>query len=147
MRVDITYDQIEEEICKQENVPVEYIHTKKRKREIVLARQLMMYYANKNKLGTLAEIGKRFGDKDHATVLHAIKCINNSVNTNRAFREKMKTYDKLFDAVNAVNKKAHSINLILQRIDNKIETMKLDLMEAEYQKDKLKQYIDTLIYD
>lgn len=61
------------------SVPNGYNEIKTRKREIVYARQMAMYLIRKN-LGSfipLSEIGKKFGDKNHATILHGIRQIEN----------------------------------------------------------------------
>jgi len=50
---------------------------KTRLREIVYARQMGMYFARELTTNSLAEIGREFGGKDHATVLHGVKTINN----------------------------------------------------------------------
>jgi chromosomal replication initiation ATPase DnaA len=50
---------------------------KTRKREIAYARQMGMYFSKELTQESLATIGREFGDKDHATVLHAIRTINN----------------------------------------------------------------------
>ena len=49
-----------------------------RKREVVEARQTAMYFIKENfPLLTLEKIGNMFSGKDHATVLHAIRCVEN----------------------------------------------------------------------
>jgi len=58
---------------------------KKRKREIVQRRQLCMYLAKKYTTASLAVIGSEYL-KDHATVLYAIKTIENLITTEREFR-------------------------------------------------------------
>jgi hypothetical protein len=55
-----------------------------RKREIVQARQVSMYFAKMKTLHTLSIIGSYNGGKDHATVLHACKTITNLIETDKA---------------------------------------------------------------
>jgi len=54
---------------------------KTRKREIVKARQIAMFFAKLKSKKSLNYIGKSIGGKDHATVLHAIKVVNNLIET------------------------------------------------------------------
>ncbi len=66
-----------------------------RKREIVECRQLCMFFSKKLTKQSLRTIGWYFGRKDHATVLHAVKTIDNLIETDRDFYNKFKffTYD------------------------------------------------------
>jgi hypothetical protein len=74
-------------------VTAEQIQTKTRKREVVQARQTMMYLACKYTAYSLTRIGYKFGKKDHCTVLHAKKTINNLIDTNKDFREQIKAIE------------------------------------------------------
>lgn len=67
---------------------VEALQLKTRKREIVEARQVAMYLAKKNSKESLAQIGATIGKKDHATVLHACKTVENLKETSKQFRDK-----------------------------------------------------------
>lgn len=58
------------------------IEKKTRKREIVQTRQLIMFFCTIMWAGSLEEIGERVGGKDHATVLHSKKTINNLLESN-----------------------------------------------------------------
>lgn len=46
-----------------------------RQRDVVIKRQVAMYLAKELTLKSLTEIGRRFGDRDHTTVLHAVRKI------------------------------------------------------------------------
>jgi len=67
-------------------MPVNQLQTKTRKREIVQARQLAMYFSKNMTKSSLASIGSQIGNKDHATVLHACKTVNNLIDTDKSFR-------------------------------------------------------------
>jgi len=69
-------NMIQEIVAKYFNVEVEAIQSKSRKREIVQARQFAMYFAKKITHKPYAEIGKKIGNRNHATVLHACKTID-----------------------------------------------------------------------
>jgi len=92
---EISIDFIQKVVCDFFGLPVEQINTKTRKREIVQARQLAMYFSKKHTKSSLATIGLHCGNKDHATVLHACKTVSNLIET-----------DKQFEGyVNEINKK------------------------------------------
>ncbi|MCQ2375675.1 MAG: chromosomal replication initiator protein DnaA [Salinivirgaceae bacterium] len=83
---ELSIDYIQKIVCDYFDLPSEAITSKTRKREIVQARQIAMYFAkNKTKL-SLATIGSQIGGKDHATVLHACKTVNNLIDTDRQFK-------------------------------------------------------------
>lgn len=91
---EISIDYIQKVVCDFFNIPVDLIHSKTRKREIVQARQLSMYFSKKHTKASLASIGLHCGNKDHATVLHACRTVNNLVETDKQFRQFVEELDK-----------------------------------------------------
>lgn len=91
---EISIDYIQKVVCDYFNLPVDIINSKTRKREIVQARQLAMYFSKKHTKSSLATIGLHCGNKDHATVLHACRTINNLVETDKQFRIYVEELDK-----------------------------------------------------
>ena len=83
---EISIDYIQKIVCDYFNLPLELINSKTRKREIVQARQLAMYFSKKLTKSSLATIGIHCGNKDHATVLHACRTVNNLIETDKHFR-------------------------------------------------------------
>ena len=67
---------------------IDELQEKTRKREIVESRQVAMYLSKKNTKESLATIGRTIGNKDHATVLHACKTVNNLIETDKQFLKK-----------------------------------------------------------
>lgn len=58
-------------IVEETGVPMHQIRSQGRKREVVVARQLIAYYCSQYTDLTLKEIGTMIGDKDHTTVIHS----------------------------------------------------------------------------
>lgn len=83
---DITIDYIQKVVCDYFNLSVESMQSRTRKREIVQARQLAMYFAKIYTKAPLSMIGLQCGNKDHATVLHACKTVSNLIETDKQFR-------------------------------------------------------------
>lgn len=83
---ELTIQHIEQVVCDHFNIPVDNIKSKTRKREIVQARQVVMYFARNLTKSSLATIGAEVGGKDHATVLHACKTVNNLMDTEKHFK-------------------------------------------------------------
>ena len=91
---EITIDYIQKVVCDYLDLPVETIQDTSRKREVVQARQLSMYFAKKITKSSLAVIGMQCGNKDHATVLHACKTIDNLRQTDRHMRAMVDELEK-----------------------------------------------------
>ena len=83
---EISIDYIQKVVCDYFDMEMEQLKSKTRKREIVQARQIAMFFAKSMTKSSLATIGTQIGNKDHATVLHACKTVNNLIDTDKGFR-------------------------------------------------------------
>jgi chromosomal replication initiator protein len=83
---EISIDFIQKIVCDYFSIQVDALNSKTRKREIVQARQLSMYFSKKHTKASLATIGLHCGNKDHATVLHACRTVSNLIETDKQFR-------------------------------------------------------------
>ncbi len=83
---EISIDYIQKVVCDYFDMPIELLKSKTRKREIVQARQLAMYFSKQLTKNSLASIGAQCGNKDHATVLHACRTVNTLSETDKRFR-------------------------------------------------------------
>lgn len=71
------------------------IKAKTRKRDVVQARHLAMYYSKHLTKKSLATIGSEFGGRDHSTVVHASKTVKNLQETDKDFRRYMEDIERL----------------------------------------------------
>lgn len=76
------------------NVTMEDFLSKSKKREMVLARQLSMYFAKKYTKCSLAMIGKECGNKDHSTVSYAIRTIGDLIEKDKQVRALVSEIEK-----------------------------------------------------
>lgn len=83
---EISIDYIQKVVCDYFDMPIDLLKSKTRKREIVQARQLAMYFSKQLTKNSLASIGAQCGNKDHATVLHACRTVNNLSETDKRFK-------------------------------------------------------------
>ncbi len=83
---EVSIEYIVNVVCNNINITVEQFYSKSKKREIVQARQLAMYFAKKYTKNTLEIIGQQCGGKDHATVIHALKTVSNLLETDKKFK-------------------------------------------------------------
>jgi len=81
------YQTVEEIVASQWFTTVEEMHTKKKNRDVVDARNIVMWYAHERRGYTFNTAGKIFG-KNHATAIHARNTVNNLIETDRNFRER-----------------------------------------------------------
>jgi len=91
---EITIEFIQKVVCDYYKIPLDQMLGKTRKREIVQARQVSMYFSKSLTKSSLATIGSRIGGKDHATVLHACKTVNNLIDTDKQFRNQIHEIEK-----------------------------------------------------
>jgi len=93
-RRELSIEYISKVVCDYFSMPVETLQAKTRKREVVQARQLTMYFSKTMTKYSLASIGSQIGNKDHATVLHACKTVNNLKETDKNFRHYVDEIEK-----------------------------------------------------
>jgi chromosomal replication initiator protein len=91
---EISIDYIQKVVCNYYNIGLEQLQSKTRKREIVQARQVAMFFSKTMTKSSLATIGSQIGGKDHATVLHACKTVNNLIETDKRFRLQVDEIEK-----------------------------------------------------
>jgi len=84
---EVSIDYIQKVVSEYFQMDIATLQSKTRKRHIVQARQLAMYFAKKFTKASLASIGSQIGKRDHATVLHACKTVDNLSFTDKQFRK------------------------------------------------------------
>ncbi len=71
----ITVDKIQNIVSNYFNIPLNEMLSQRRSRPLARPRQIAMYLAKKMTTRSLPEIGRRFANRDHTTVIHAVKTI------------------------------------------------------------------------
>jgi chromosomal replication initiator protein len=71
----ITVDKIQNTVASFFNIPLGEMLSQRRSRPLARPRQIAMYLAKKLTTRSLPEIGRRFANRDHTTVIHAVKTI------------------------------------------------------------------------
>jgi chromosomal replication initiator protein len=85
----VKIEDIQRVVARQYNVSRADLLSSRRTANVVRPRQVAMYLAKTLTLRSLPEIGRRFGGRDHTTVLHAVRKIENLVNTDTALAEEI----------------------------------------------------------
>ena len=71
----VTVDKIQNTVSSFFNIPLTEMLSQRRSRPLARPRQIAMYLAKKLTTRSLPEIGRRFANRDHTTVIHAVKTI------------------------------------------------------------------------
>jgi chromosomal replication initiator protein len=85
----VKIEDIQRVVARQYNVSRADLLSSRRTANVVRPRQVAMYLAKTLTLRSLPEIGRRFGGRDHTTVLHAVRKIESLVNTDNALAEEI----------------------------------------------------------
>lgn len=91
---EITVEYLKDIVAQQYRIPVEHLSAASRKRQIVEARQLAMYLAKNHTKTSLKAIGEKFGGRDHSTVIHSCKTVQDLLDTDEKFKETVLELEK-----------------------------------------------------
>ena len=83
----ITIDEIQNKVSNYYNIKIEDLTSSRRIRSFARPRQIAMYLSKKLTTRSLPEIGRKFGGRDHTTVIHAVKKIEQLKIENSKFDE------------------------------------------------------------
>jgi len=96
---EVTVEDIVHHTCEHYHIKDESVYSSSRKRDIVLARQVAMYLTHKHLPNlSLAGIGQQIGSKDHSTVLHACRTIEEQIEMDKTLQT----------AIEDIERKIHS---------------------------------------
>ncbi|MBI5195604.1 MAG: chromosomal replication initiator protein DnaA [Nitrospirae bacterium] len=90
----LTVDTIQKAVCEYYGIRLQDMKAKKRTRDIAFPRQVAMYLCKILTDASLADIGKQFGGKDHSTVIHACKQIEERKKHDEDFNKKLEYLTK-----------------------------------------------------
>lgn len=71
----VTIEEIQKKVAEHYNVKLSDMHSPRRARAVARPRQVAMYLAKQLTTRSLPEIGRKFGGRDHTTVIHAVRKI------------------------------------------------------------------------
>ncbi len=94
IQADVSVDFIQKMVAEYFKVDIESLKAKVKKREIVIPRQLAMYFCKRYTQLTLALIGENFGGRDHSTVIHALESVEDMMKTDANFKNSVDELSK-----------------------------------------------------
>ena len=83
----ISIDTIQKVVANAFNIKISDLKMKRKYKGFVIPRQVAMYLSRKLTDASLLEIGDKFGGKDHSTVLHSIKKVEEKISKEPSFKE------------------------------------------------------------
>ena len=92
----LTVDDILETVCHHLGVTTTAVNSKIRKRELVTARQVSMYLAQKYTRMPASRIGKLVGGRDHSTVIHSCTQVEERLKIDRSFSDEILSIENSF---------------------------------------------------
>ena len=92
----LTIDEILDKVCAHFNVTTNAVNSRSRKQDIVLARQVSMYLAQKFTKMPAKRIGKLVGGRDHSTVLHSCSQIEKRLEVDKGFNAELSSIENSF---------------------------------------------------
>jgi chromosomal replication initiator protein len=83
----VTIEEIQKRVSEHFNIRIADMHSARRARAVARPRQVAMYLAKQLTSRSLPEIGRKFGGRDHTTVMHAVKKVEELRQADSAFCE------------------------------------------------------------
>lgn len=93
----VTIDEIQKRVAEHFNVRVNDMHSARRARAVARPRQVAMYLAKQLTSRSLPEIGRKFGGRDHTTVMHAVKKVDELRHGDPAFAEDVELLRRMLE--------------------------------------------------
>ncbi len=93
----IRIEDIQRVVAKHYNVSKTELLSNRRTRTVVLPRQIAMFLSKILTLRSLPEIGRRFGGKDHTTVLHAVRKIEGLIENDKKLAQEVELLKRLIN--------------------------------------------------
>ena len=94
----ITIEEIQKKVAEHFNIRLTDMHSPRRSRSVARPRQIAMYLAKSITSRSLPEIGRKFGGRDHTTVMHAVKKIEELKQEDNNFNEDIELLKRLIDS-------------------------------------------------
>ncbi|WP_422071209.1 chromosomal replication initiator protein DnaA [Tranquillimonas rosea] len=93
-----TIDEIQRKVCDHYNIRISDMVGPKRQRALARPRQIAMYLCKHMTQRSLPEIGRKFGGRDHTTIMHGIKRIEELKGTDSAIAEDIEMLRRSLEA-------------------------------------------------
>ena len=93
----VTIEEIQKRVAAHFNIRVSDMHSARRARSVARPRQVAMYLAKQLTARSLPEIGRKFGGRDHTTVMHAVKKVDELREQDSSFAEDVELLRRMLE--------------------------------------------------
>jgi chromosomal replication initiator protein len=93
----VTIEEIQKRVAVHFNIRMSDMHSPRRARSIARPRQVAMYLAKQLTSRSLPEIGRKFGGRDHTTVMHAVRKVDELRDQDAGFAEDVELLRRMLE--------------------------------------------------
>ena len=93
----VTIEEIQKRVAEHYNIKLTEMHSARRARAVARPRQVAMYLAKQLTSRSLPEIGRKFGGRDHTTVMHAVKKVEELKGQDHSFAEDVELLRRMLE--------------------------------------------------
>ena len=93
----VTIEEIQKSVAQHYNIKQAEMYSARRSRAVARPRQVAMYLAKQLTSRSLPEIGRKFGGRDHTTVMHAVRKIDELRQTDAGFAEDIELLRRMLE--------------------------------------------------
>ncbi len=93
----VTIEEIQKQVAEHFNIRLADMHSARRARAVARPRQVAMYLAKQLTSRSLPEIGRKFGGRDHTTVMHAVRKVEELRATDTGFNEDVELLRRMLE--------------------------------------------------
>ncbi len=94
----VTIEEIQKKVAEHFQIRISDMHSARRARAVTRPRQVAMYLAKQLTSRSLPEIGRKFGGRDHTTVMHAVKKVEELSGQDPAFAEDVNLLRRMLES-------------------------------------------------
>ncbi|PPR28218.1 MAG: Chromosomal replication initiator protein DnaA [Alphaproteobacteria bacterium MarineAlpha9_Bin1] len=94
----VTIEEIQKKVAEHFNTRLSDMSSPRRARAVARPRQVAMYLAKQLTSRSLPEIGRKFGGRDHTTVMHAVSRIESLMNSDSAIADDLELLKRMLDS-------------------------------------------------
>jgi len=93
----VTIEEIQKRVAEHFNIRISDMHSARRARAVARPRQVAMYLAKQLTARSLPEIGRKFGGRDHTTVMHAVRKVEELRSTDSSFSDDVELLRRMLE--------------------------------------------------
>jgi chromosomal replication initiator protein len=93
----VTIEEIQKRVAEHFNIRLSEMYSSRRARAVARPRQIAMYLAKQLTARSLPEIGRKFGGRDHTTVMHAVKKVEELRSIDNGFSEDVELLRRMLE--------------------------------------------------